>query len=97
MDGVAAEVAKEIGVLLQHHHLDAGTGKQIPQHHAGRAASGDATSRGEDFGWHGSDSKRPRLRHSGASRNLAREAQRKNWIPAFAGMTAMWVTRSHWP
>jgi hypothetical protein len=26
-------------------------------------------------------------RHSGGSRNPAREAQGKNWIPAFAGMT----------
>ena len=28
MDGVAAEVAQEIGVLLQHHDIDAGAGQQ---------------------------------------------------------------------
>ena len=28
MDGVAAEVAQEIGVLLQHHDIDAGAGEQ---------------------------------------------------------------------
>ena len=28
MDGVAAEIAQEIGVLLQHHDIDAGAGQQ---------------------------------------------------------------------
>ncbi len=28
MDGVAAEVAQEIGVLFQHHDIDAGAGEQ---------------------------------------------------------------------
>jgi hypothetical protein len=32
------------------------------------------------------DAGMPHSRHSGASRNPAREAQIKNWIPAFAGM-----------
>ena len=41
MDGVAAEIAQEIGVLLQHHDIDAGAGQQEAQHHAGRAAAGD--------------------------------------------------------
>jgi hypothetical protein len=49
MDGVAAEVAKEIGVLLQHEDIDSGTGKQKAEHHASRAAARDATARGEGF------------------------------------------------
>ena len=32
---VTAEVAEEVAVLLQHAHLDAGSGKQQPQHHSG--------------------------------------------------------------
>ncbi len=44
MNGVAAEIAKEIGVLLQHHHLDAGARQQEAEHHAGRSAAGDAAS-----------------------------------------------------
>ena len=47
MDGVAAEVAQEIGVLLEHHHLDAGAGEQIAQHHAGGPAAGDAAACGD--------------------------------------------------
>ena len=35
MDGVAAEVAQEVGVLLQHDHIDAGTGEQEAEHHPG--------------------------------------------------------------
>ena len=37
MDGVAAEVAQEVGVLLEHHDIDAGARQQIAEHHAGRA------------------------------------------------------------
>ena len=36
MNGVAAEIAQKIGVLLQHHDIDAGAGQQEAQHHAGR-------------------------------------------------------------
>jgi hypothetical protein len=48
MDGVAAEVAQEIGVLLQHQDVDAGAGEQEAEHHAGRAAPGDGAGR-RDF------------------------------------------------
>ena len=34
MDGVAAEIAEEIGVLLQHDDIDAGAGKKKSKHHA---------------------------------------------------------------
>ena len=47
MDGVAAEVTQEIGVLLQHDNVDAGAGEQKTQHHAGRPAAGDAAAGGE--------------------------------------------------
>jgi hypothetical protein len=42
MDGVAAEVAQKVGVLLQHRHADAGTRQQKAEHHAGRAAADNA-------------------------------------------------------
>jgi hypothetical protein len=41
MDRVAAEVAEEIGVLLQHDHVDAGARQQKARHHPGRAAARD--------------------------------------------------------
>ena len=44
MDGVAAEVAQEIGVLLEHHDVDAGARQQKAEHHAGRPAAGDGAS-----------------------------------------------------
>src|SRR2546426_1824033 len=39
---VAAEVAQEIGVLLQHQRAHAGAGEQQPEHHASRAAARNA-------------------------------------------------------
>jgi len=45
VDGVAAEVAQEVGVLLKHHHLDAGPGQQQPEHGPGRPAARDAAAR----------------------------------------------------
>ncbi len=45
MNRVAAEIAEEIGVLLQHHDLNAGARQQKSEHHAGGAAAGDAALR----------------------------------------------------
>jgi hypothetical protein len=45
MNGVAAKVAQEIAVLLQHHDINAGARQQETEHHAGRAAADDAASR----------------------------------------------------
>ena len=42
MDGVAAEIAQEIGVLFQHRDGDAGARQQEAEHHPGRSAAGDA-------------------------------------------------------
>ena len=56
MDGVAAEVAQEVAVLLQDDRLDAGARQQEAQHHAGRAATHDAALGGD-------------RRHSSISRN----------------------------
>jgi hypothetical protein len=42
VQGVAAEVAQEVGVLLEHQHLDPGPGQQQPEHRSGRPAAGDA-------------------------------------------------------
>src|SRR5437773_2319184 len=44
MDRVAAEVAQEVGVLLQHDHVDAGARQEQAEHHPGRAAAGDAAA-----------------------------------------------------
>ena len=86
MDGVAAEVAEEIGVLLQHDDLDAGAGEQEAEHHAGRSAAGDATACGEV-----SVGMRQVLRSLLASSFprmpaiQSRDAQRNYWMPALAG------------
>jgi hypothetical protein len=41
MHGVAAEVAKEVGVLLHHRDVDAAACKQQSEHDSGGAAAGD--------------------------------------------------------
>jgi hypothetical protein len=41
MDGVAAEVAQEVGVLFHHRDVDAAAGKQQAQHDSGGTAAGD--------------------------------------------------------
>ena len=45
MNRVAAEIAEEIGVLLQHHDMNAGARQQESEHHSGGAAAGDAALR----------------------------------------------------
>ncbi len=45
MNRVAAEIAEEIGVLLQHHDMNAGARQQESEHHPGGAAAGDAALR----------------------------------------------------
>ena len=54
MDRVAAEIAQEIAVLLQHDDIDAGARQQEAEHHPGRPAAGDAALRGERLCGHGS-------------------------------------------
>jgi hypothetical protein len=50
VDRVAAEIAKEVGVLLEHDDVDAGTGQEEAEHHAGRTAASDTTTRGKGLG-----------------------------------------------
>jgi hypothetical protein len=45
VDGVAAEVAQEVRMLLQHRDLSARSGEQEPQHHAGGSATDDHAGR----------------------------------------------------
>ena len=45
VDGVAAEVAEEVGVLFQHQGLDAGPPEQVAEHHSRRPAADDAAAR----------------------------------------------------
>jgi hypothetical protein len=54
MHGVAAEVAQEVGVLLQHHDRHPGAGQQEAQHHARRPAAGDAAPRPDRISHRGS-------------------------------------------
>src|SRR5262249_30049122 len=49
MDSIAAEIAEEIPVLLEHRHADSGARKQQTQHHAGRPAAGNAAAHSEHF------------------------------------------------
>src|SRR3989441_9119671 len=42
VDGVAAKIAKEIGVFLEDFHAYSRSGQQQPEHHARRSAAGDA-------------------------------------------------------
>ena len=44
MHGVAAKIAEEVGMLLEHHDVDAGASEQVTEHHAGRPAADDAAT-----------------------------------------------------
>ena len=52
MNGIAAEVPQEIGVLLEHHDVDAGARQQQAEHEPARPATDDAATRGNLFGRH---------------------------------------------
>src|SRR6266478_8898641 len=45
MNRIAAKVAKEISMLLEHDHRDARARQQKPEHHSGRATAGNAAAR----------------------------------------------------
>ena len=47
MNRVAAEIAEEIRVLLQHHDVDAGAREQESEHHSRGPAAGDAALSGD--------------------------------------------------
>ena len=53
---VAAEIAEEVGMLLQHDDVDPGARQQKAEHEPARAAADDATARGELLGCHSSSS-----------------------------------------
>jgi hypothetical protein len=42
VNGVAAEIAKKIGVFFEDHDIDASAGQEVAEHHAGWAATDDA-------------------------------------------------------
>ena len=52
MNGIAAEIAEEVGMLLQHDDVDAGARQQKAEHEPARPAADDATARGELLGCH---------------------------------------------
>ncbi len=47
MDGVAAEIAQEVGVLLEHDHVDAGARQQEAEHEPARPTADDAATGGD--------------------------------------------------
>jgi hypothetical protein len=53
VDGVAAEVAEEVGVLLEDGDFNAGAGEQEAEHDSGRASADDAAGGVEGGGGHG--------------------------------------------
>ncbi len=50
MDGIAAEVAQEVGVFLEHDDIDAGAREQKTQHEAAWASADDGAPGGELLG-----------------------------------------------
>ena len=47
VDRVAAKVAQEVGVFLEHDHVDTGPREQVAEHHPGGPATGDAAARAQ--------------------------------------------------
>src|ERR1700693_1803239 len=47
MDRVAAKIAQKIRVFFENDRIDAGAGKEKPEHHPGRSAADDAAAAGE--------------------------------------------------
>jgi hypothetical protein len=64
MDGVSAEIVKEVAVFLDHPDGDSGAGEQQPGHHPARAAADD-----KDVGFGHGSSCRCRLVMPGSSDN----------------------------
>ena len=52
MDGVAAEVAQEVGMLLEHEDIHTRTCEEKAEHHAGWSTAGDGATRGDGFARH---------------------------------------------
>ena len=52
MDGVAAEIAQEVGVLFEDDDVDARAREQEAEHQPARTAADDAATRGDLFGRH---------------------------------------------
>src|SRR5271154_3293881 len=50
MHGIAAKIAKEIGVLFKHDDINSGANKQIAAHHSRGAAAHYAATRADRFG-----------------------------------------------
>jgi hypothetical protein len=44
VEGVAAEIAQEVGVFFENDDLDSRPRQEIRQHHPGRSAAGDTTA-----------------------------------------------------
>ena len=92
MDGVAAKVAQEIGMLLQHQDIDAGAGEQKAQHHARGSAPAMAhcvVIFSAAISYVPSTASFRRKPVSSAHTRCS-----VTWIPAFAGMTSKYRVSS---
>ena len=47
VDGVATKIAQEVGMLLQHHHVDAGAREQEAEHEPARPSADNAAPGGQ--------------------------------------------------
>ena len=54
MDGVAAKVAQEVSMLLEHDNVDAGAREQEAEHEPAGSAADNTTTGGKSFGCHSS-------------------------------------------
>ncbi len=80
VDRVAAEIAQEIAVLLQHDDIDAGARQQEAEHHPGRPAAGDAAL--------GGDRLRGHVGHTPAAPPSARGSWAPSSMPSGCRITA---------
>src|SRR5580704_8216147 len=49
MDRVAAKIAQKIPMFFENDRIDAGAGKEKPEHHPGRSTADDAAAAGESL------------------------------------------------
>ena len=97
MNGVAAKIAVEIGVFLQHDHVHTGARQQVTAHHSSRSATDDdATNADESRRFHGIWKSIVASRHRTGIRVvfLEEENDRKNMVKK---MRAVQVTEPKGP
>ena len=95
MNGVAAEIAEEIGVLLQHDDIHPGARQEKAEHHSGRSAPGDAAFGGDRGVRHHGPLLRRRRRHRvSAPRPAVAPSAPAPRRASFAGSSRRWCTET---